>query len=101
MSAPTIGPRSDRERLELAAEELAALQLPCALCRAPSAQGVAGFAPTTPDLRRLVGAPPGRLRVCLFPICDDCAEHATLEDRERAALRFVHVRTQRKRARWQ
>ena len=78
-----------------AVEELGSQHLACAICGRPDTEHVGVFAPTDANLQRIVGTPAGKLRLLLYPVCDMCAESASLEVRERAALRFMHVTLQR------
>ena len=75
--------------LQDAVEMVRSSGAPCLFC-GDAATAVGAFAPTRPEYRAAVGAPAGKTRVLLYPVCTPCAEY-NMQHLEYTEVRVMHA----------
>ena len=68
-----MGSSSDAARIHAAVELVAAAGARCVFC-GRAAELVGTFVPTDPGYRLLIGAPAGKARCLVYPLCEGCAD---------------------------
>ena len=77
--------RLSRRELEVAVREFrAGGPSPCCVCEIPT-NGVGVFLPNDSFARR-IGQPPNKMRVVLYPACEDCIRKPDISSRVEAAI---------------
>ena len=76
----------DEFQQELSAGLLLYTRKPCLLCGRTPANGSAAWEAASPEDRLVLGAPPGKICVIIFALCQSCGEMCGVEEVTRKEL---------------
>jgi hypothetical protein len=91
---PATDPSALRARVALDKLAEARATRPCMVCARGPCVVVGVWEPTGGRLQRRLAAPPGKVRLCIYGLCQRCYEHITPQELEQAILAWVDLQLQ-------